>query len=121
MPTKLILVLILLAAPAVAAPAPAWNCTLHRPGTRDGETLNIHRQSNVYYGDGKSLPFTIIEDGDWAFVGAASETGVIEGSNIEVVGVRALVIDKRTHLARLSYNFLTGFPDKILYGYCVPG
>jgi len=120
-PTKLVLALTLLAAPAVAEPAPSWNCTLHRPGTKEGETLNIHRQSNGYYGDGKASFFKVIEDGQWAFVAAIAETGIIEETNTNVIGVQTLTIDKRTHLARLSYDYLTGFPDKTLYGSCVPG
>jgi hypothetical protein len=112
----------LLATPALAEPAPSWNCTLHQPGTKQRETLNIHRQANGYYGDGESLPFAVVEDGDWEFVVASSEMGAIEGSDGQVVGVRTLIIDKQTRLAQLSYNYVTGgYPDRTFYGVCVPG
>lgn len=122
MPTKLVLALMLLAAPAVAEPAPSWDCTLHRPGTKETETFNIHWQDNGWYGNGKWLYFKIIEDGEQALIAANSQTGISVETNGDVVGSETLIIDKRTHLARLFFNYLTGtYPDRNFYGSCVPG
>lgn len=98
----------------------AWNCTLHMPDTKEVETFYIHRQDNGYYGDGKWLYFEIIEDNERALVVANAIVGITVETGEDIVGSHTLVIDKRRHLARLSYNYLSGYPDKAFYGTCLP-
>lgn len=121
-PERLAIAFMLLAAPAVAQPGPSWNCTLHGLGTEEREAFRISRQENGWYGDGKTLYLRIIDDGAQALVAASSVTSMIGAVNADVVGSQVLIINKRTHLARLSYSYLiAGYPDRTLYGACLPG
>ncbi len=103
----------------------AWDCTLWRfQYAAKDETnpivLKLHRQSNGWFGNGGWWYLYPIQDSEQALVAVRSLSGVDQDTFAPVIDVTALLIDKKTHHARLRYTFLTGYPDREHYGMCIP-
>lgn len=112
-------VFLIITTPSFAKIAPVWDCTLHRPNTREVESFRVQLQENGWYGDGKWRYFKVIEDSETALIAANSGVGISIETNVTVVGAQILMIDKKTHLAKLSYDYLSGYEDRSFYGSCV--